>query len=258
MHNGDVSGFSRMKRRLRAMLPDALYDMLTGSTDSEHCFAVLLDEIGDTDRELTDQELADAVERMIVRITRLQKTHGVTKGSSLNFAVTDGRHIVATRCRNDPSEAPPSLYYYYAERSGMRECSKSKAARVDSGSEAAAPADAGGAVDSGSSLRSSLPALCRGITISSEPLTRCSGRWALVPANHMIIVSHVDPGPDSEGGGGRKVSIRPIHVEDIREPLSDLGSDLIEPDPHDDRNFPAEEPRLISASAACPIATKQK
>ena len=78
-----------------------MYNMIAGSTDSEHAFALLLDEIGDTDRELTQIELADAVERTINRITRLSRSFHITTGSSLNFAVTDGRHLIATRCRTN-------------------------------------------------------------------------------------------------------------------------------------------------------------
>ena len=47
--------------------------LFSGSTDSEHAFALLLHEIGDCDRELSATELADAVERTINRITAMQK-----------------------------------------------------------------------------------------------------------------------------------------------------------------------------------------
>ena len=60
---------------------------VSGSTDSEHAFAMLLLELGDTDRALTHLELADAVERTINKITELQKANAVEKGSSMNFVV---------------------------------------------------------------------------------------------------------------------------------------------------------------------------
>lgn len=185
MHNGAISGFPILKRRLRALLPDPIYDILCGSTDSEHVFGVLLDEIGDMERELTARELGDAVERVINRLAKLSKEHGIITGSSLNFAVTDGRHIVATRCRNDRTEAPPSLFYCL----GGQEYWESACDKA----------------------RQSPGAIC----ISSEPLTRCKGKWSLVPNNHMIVV----PFDENDPTRVRDVVIRPIDIDDIKEPL---------------------------------------
>ena len=42
MHNGMVPCFSRLRRRLRSLLPDKLYEGLEGTTDSEHLFALFL------------------------------------------------------------------------------------------------------------------------------------------------------------------------------------------------------------------------
>ena len=45
MHNGDIGGFGKIRRALLSQLSDARFDAIHGSTDSEHFFAVLLDEL---------------------------------------------------------------------------------------------------------------------------------------------------------------------------------------------------------------------
>src|SRR3954463_14071967 len=42
MHNGQIGGYSRIKRRLEAIIPDELYDARLGTTDSEAIFLAAL------------------------------------------------------------------------------------------------------------------------------------------------------------------------------------------------------------------------
>ena len=42
MHNGQIGGYARIRRRLEAMIPDALYEARQGSTDSEALFLLAL------------------------------------------------------------------------------------------------------------------------------------------------------------------------------------------------------------------------
>ena len=50
---------------------------------------------------------------LLLQQIRDEDHEGVLKGidSSLNFAVGDGQHVVATRYRTSADEEPPSLYY---------------------------------------------------------------------------------------------------------------------------------------------------
>ena len=172
----------------------------------EHAFALLLDEIGadgNLERELTAGEFASALERTINRITAMSIENGVTEASSLNFAVTDGRHVIATRCRNQTGETPPSLFYCLGE-------------------------DCGGCGGNQGS-----------VIISSEPLTRDEGKWALVPSNHMIVVPFEDTRPNFVSS----VIIRPLVVDDINPgkvvPIDDEvveeGREKERPDPRNQR-----------------------
>ncbi|RMF60275.1 MAG: class II glutamine amidotransferase, partial [Calditrichaeota bacterium] len=45
MHNGHIGGFRSIKRALRRRLSDEVYDWLRGETDSEHFFALFLDNL---------------------------------------------------------------------------------------------------------------------------------------------------------------------------------------------------------------------
>ena len=163
------------KRAMRRILPDPLYDAINGNTDSEHAFALLLDEIGDLDRELTSDEFADALERTINRITAMSRENRIVDASSMNFAVTDGRHVLATRCRNKVSETPPSLFYCLGT-----DCS-----------------GCGGRLGS--------------VIISSEPLTKQEGKWALVPSNHMLVIPFDARKPDQV----TNVLMRPLEIDEI-------------------------------------------
>src|SRR5215204_220477 len=42
MHNGQIGGYDRLRRRIEAMIPDALYDARLGTTDSEAIFLAAL------------------------------------------------------------------------------------------------------------------------------------------------------------------------------------------------------------------------
>lgn len=182
MHNGGISKFLTIKRVIRESLPDHLYNEIIGTTDSEHLFAVLLDEIGDLEKELTAQELGDVLERTINRITKLSIKYNIEVGSSMNIIFTDGRHVVATRCRTNLEEDNPSLFY----------C-------VNSGSY-----DINSKIENENGINKS-------ICISSEPMSS-DPNWTMLPCNHMITV------PCVEGEDVTLVKdffIRPMNVDNI-------------------------------------------
>ncbi|OQS02528.1 hypothetical protein THRCLA_05104 [Thraustotheca clavata] len=119
MHNGGVSDFSKIKRRLIDRLSEVAYDMIRGSTDSEHCFALYLTElekIGPLEGEFTGKEMRSAMFNTIRIINALCRETGITEPSLLNFAVTDGDTLIATRYVNVDSSAAASLYFTSGSR----------------------------------------------------------------------------------------------------------------------------------------------
>ena len=111
MHNGTIQGFSRIKRRLRASLPNELYNIVEGTTDSEHAFAVFLRILGNVEGRFSATEMGQALVGTIAQLEQWSAATGASAPSYFNFAVTDGLSVAAVRYVSDPTVEPASLYY---------------------------------------------------------------------------------------------------------------------------------------------------
>ena len=158
MHNGDLGGFGRLRRSLLSELSDEAFASIQGQTDSEHIFALLLDELAGTEVENAG-ELADAVQRTFERALELSRAHG-NDNSYLNVAITDGRSAVVTRFTTDTGYDGESLYW----NSGRRYVCDGGLCRM------VTPESSGAA-----------------ILVSSERLSSDPG-WEAVPRNHMLLI----------------------------------------------------------------------
>lgn len=157
MHNGTVFGFEKIRRTLRQGLSDEVYDWIQGNTDTEHIFALFIDEIRENiDPDL--EQLSQALVRAIVRLEEIKRRVGVIEPSTLNLVLSDGKRIIATRYVSKGNESN-SLYLLTGGQFHCREgvCS------MDRGDEA--------------------------ILIVSEPLNR-SEKWQKVKNNHLILVDY--------------------------------------------------------------------
>jgi glutamine amidotransferase len=114
-HNGDVARFPKIRRALLARLRDCLFEWLSGTTDSELLFALFLNELPDVVSMQPPEVLAAALKSAM----RLVVEASGGEASSLNVACTDGECVLATRFRNGPGEAPPSLYYHTGPMPGL-------------------------------------------------------------------------------------------------------------------------------------------
>lgn len=180
MHNGGLAGFSQMRRRIYDMLPDRLFNTIAGTTDSEHCFALLMSMMEDCDSPVYPFQLRDAVNDLINLLMAWTRELGITERTSLNFAVTDGYTMVATRFaswRCEHQQQAQSLYYAEADHFDLVE---------------------------GGQLLHTVGNRCGAVIISSEPLTadaenpeECPN-WVPVPEDSIITVTpdmivHVEP-----------------------------------------------------------------
>jgi glutamine amidotransferase len=161
MHNGGIRDFWRIKRRLRASLPDHLYNMIEGTTDSEHAFAVFLHLLGDADRISGAREIGQALVNTVERLERWTAETGLSGPSYYNFAVTDGRSVAAVRYVSDATVEPQSLYY---SKSGKYKC------------------------QDGVCKICECHASERTIIIASERLTPDAEDWVRVAPNHVLTV----------------------------------------------------------------------
>jgi glutamine amidotransferase len=162
LHNGRIHGFQRIKRRLCDHLDDAEYDAIQGTTDSEHAFALFLHELGSAEDEYEAEQLLDAMRRMVRIIERWLEDADPDAPSRLNFAVTDGHNLVATRYVTGDGARPESLYVAQGERLEVHD------GKYRMGS-------------SGSGKGS--------VIVASEPLTEVQDDWHAVPVNHAVTVT---------------------------------------------------------------------
>jgi predicted glutamine amidotransferase len=100
-HDGTVEGFDRVRPELLAALPDYLRRNIMGDTDSEHAFMwflKLLKEEGvldDLDAEAS--VVGRALSRTVRQMEAWSREAGEQRPSRLNFVVTNGRVLAATR-----------------------------------------------------------------------------------------------------------------------------------------------------------------
>ncbi|MGE0160251.1 MAG: class II glutamine amidotransferase [Gemmatimonadales bacterium] len=109
MHNGHVGSFRSIRRTLLASLGEEAFDVIRGSTDSEHLFAAYVDELRGSSME-EPHALARTLNRAVWRVLALVDALGGSAPSYLNLAVTDGDRAAACRFTNDPERSPESLY----------------------------------------------------------------------------------------------------------------------------------------------------
>lgn len=112
MHNGLIPEFGRMKRRLLEGLSDETFDSITGSTDSEHIFALFCEYY----RGGGLQAMIESLRRTIARLEELRAELKIQRQCFLNFAITDGNVLLSTRYISDGSELANSLYYAEGEK----------------------------------------------------------------------------------------------------------------------------------------------
>ncbi|CAK9780180.1 N-terminal nucleophile aminohydrolase [Cutaneotrichosporon oleaginosum] len=166
MHNGEISDFPKIKRALQASLPEELFLYPSGYTDSEWAFMVFLSMLKDPHaRSFTHVELREAMMKTIQFINKLCKDAGVSGPSLMNYVVTDGHTVVATRYISSRTQEASSLFFSsgtsfdeYEPNAGLYRMTKAdKRERI--------------------------------IMIASEPLTFERADWVEVKTNMMIVIT---------------------------------------------------------------------
>jgi predicted glutamine amidotransferase len=101
MHNGQVGGFEKLRRRLEAAISDELYDRLEGTTDSELFFLLMLEAGLDIDPQ-------QAAAKAAGRIIEASQAAGIEPHLRLTAAFSDGEKLFAIRYATDAYA--PTLY----------------------------------------------------------------------------------------------------------------------------------------------------
>jgi len=114
MHNGGIAEFERIKRRLQSLLPDEIFAVPQGNTDSEWAFALFLSLLPTTttaNDTFTPHVLRQAMLDTIKTLNSLTRNAGIAEPSLMNFCVTDGETVVATRYISSKTDEAASLYF---------------------------------------------------------------------------------------------------------------------------------------------------
>jgi len=109
MHNGDIPGRGRLHRRIAALSGDDLVARIQGNTDSELAFTLFLTHLRPPlERRFTLEELGHAMRRTMEQILCWYDDDRDTRLIALNFCVSDGRVLVATRFARNIGEGKPA------------------------------------------------------------------------------------------------------------------------------------------------------
>jgi predicted glutamine amidotransferase len=110
MHNGDIGGFSKIKRPLNRMLSDERFDLIRGTTDSEHFLALLLDEYYRNGHGSVPVDMLSGMTNAIERIMELRANYDIHSLTNLNTVFTDGEYALVTRFTTGDEKEAASLY----------------------------------------------------------------------------------------------------------------------------------------------------
>jgi glutamine amidotransferase len=102
MHNGQVGSFAGVRRRIEALIPDALYHERAGTTDSEAMFLAALG-MG------AEEDPVAAVGRMLRAADAAMRAAGNATPLRFTAALTDGHDLWAFRWASDGQA--PTLYF---------------------------------------------------------------------------------------------------------------------------------------------------
>jgi glutamine amidotransferase len=102
MHNGQIGGYERVRRRLEGMIHDDYYCHRVGTTDSELIFYLLLSEGLDVDP-------MGALTRTIGKIEQLARAAAVNEPFKFTSVLSDGERIYAVRHSSD--HVAPTMFH---------------------------------------------------------------------------------------------------------------------------------------------------
>eukprot|EP01111_Echinosteliopsis_oligospora_P005212 TRINITY_DN1844_c0_g1_i2.p1 TRINITY_DN1844_c0_g1~~TRINITY_DN1844_c0_g1_i2.p1 ORF type:complete len:396 (-),score=81.12 TRINITY_DN1844_c0_g1_i2:62-1171(-) len=130
MHNGYIGMFTRIKKHIVSILSEEAFQIIKGTTDSEYSFALFLHYYAQLRQESLNNNqgdrardklhtMSEAISKVISTIEDLGKylpTDDPQYQPSdfynlLNFVVSDGDHVVATRFTTGPLHDAHTLYY---------------------------------------------------------------------------------------------------------------------------------------------------
>jgi len=167
MHNGGIPHFRLIRRRLLSLLNDTMFQWIKGQTDSEHVFALLMQNLYEMRRtapEMSMEVLQQGFQKTFDTVQELKHEVGIgDEVSTFNIMATDGQRLVGTRYSSNPGLGTRTLYC----ATGSRFDCIDGHSRMEQGEEGV-----------------------RAVLIASEKLNDNPEEWQAVPQNHFLFVDH--------------------------------------------------------------------
>jgi glutamine amidotransferase len=181
-HNGHLREFGRMQYDLvQHIHPDLVRD-ISGTTDSEWIYALVLSQLDDPYGLPETRELADAAAAALRLLREVRALHGIDTSSPVNLFLATDQALVATRFSFD--------YGWYPDKDTLLETDLPYCSLwYTIGGEYVQS-------DDGSSMTASEAP--RSLLIASEPLTVDTSSWLEVPEYSMITAALTPRGIDVE------------------------------------------------------------
>ena len=159
--------------------------MIEGTTDSEWIYALLVSNLEDPRRDVTADEIAQALSKTLAVLRQVREKMGIANWSPVNLFITTGKQLVAVRycfdfgCyrTEDPAQLHEanitflSLWYTSGREYGYHDGEWKMVGGADTASS---------------------------IMIASEPLTRDTTTWLEVPEYSMVYADTRDGHPAVE------------------------------------------------------------
>jgi len=113
MHNGLIGNWKRVRRRVEALIPDALYGSRIGTTDSEAIFLAILGAMGATGTmgagAGAERDPIEATRATLAAATDIANSGGYHDALRFTAALADGENLYAFRYA--ANDAANTLYY---------------------------------------------------------------------------------------------------------------------------------------------------
>ena len=184
-HNGDLYKINVMKKDLLQFIKPEFFRQISGTTDSEWVYALILSQLEHPYLSPDGAELLEAVRRSLSIIRKVRAKHGIHISSSLNLFIATGKKVLGVRYCFD-------FGCYSKERpEGVHEANLSYLSLWYTTGRDFGLHDGEWKMIGGEETATSL-------LVASEPLTKDTTFWSEVPEYSAVFGSLLDSKPTIE------------------------------------------------------------
>jgi glutamine amidotransferase len=148
---------------------------IMGSSDSAWLYALIVSQLEDPAGQLSADEIVGAVGRTFALIRRIRERHGITRSSSVNLVLGDGRNLVSVRFTFDFGRFDVAPF-----QGGVEFLSQWYTLGRDYGLHDGEWKMIGG------------PEGADAVIVASEPLTRDVATWVELPEYSALMMTRAD------------------------------------------------------------------